>query len=73
MVDITSRLGRRRGDLTKVRRFNRGHRSFLIGIFLLKELPPRSDIYPIDDADEAGEVPVAKARRLGHIEVATLP
>jgi hypothetical protein len=52
-------------------------RAFIEGIGLLAwRFQPEPDqpeiaVYPLDDQDAAGETPAAKARRLGHIEVAT--
>lgn len=57
------------GDITKVRQFVEH-----IGIPRW-DFPPEADatgieVYPIDAEDDAGELPIAKARRLGHVEVA---
>lgn len=58
------------GDLSRIRMFIEG-----IGLpsWRLQPEPdqPEIAIYPLDDEDAAGELPAAKARRLGHTEVAT--
>jgi hypothetical protein len=57
------------GDVQRVRSFVEG-----IGLpsWRLQPEPsqPEVAIYPLDDEDAAGELPSAKARRLGHVEVA---
>jgi hypothetical protein len=53
-----------------------GVRSFLEGIgvrrwdFTPVESEPELDVYPIDTPDDSGELPAAKARRLGFVDVA---
>lgn len=56
-------------DLEKVRAFVEG-----IGVvdwnFTPQENEPTIDVYPLDHVDESGDTPSAKARRLGHAEIA---